>query len=607
VRRLATCARRPRALAVCGALVAALAAPAAAQATTFTVAAGGGSCGGSDTACESLVAAAAVAGSGDTVQVAPGVYDEAPTFTAPGVTITGSTTAPGVVITGTVSFTGGGATPSVLERVIVAPSAATSPAVGVSGSAGVAVRDAFLISAGGSGMAISSGAGNEITRSTVVSGAPAGAAVDVQSGGAPVALVLSSSILSGGASGNGLSVRTGVGTLLPGSAGAATITARHVTIAGSANGIALDASAAVGLLSAPAGSITATVTDSIVHGATPRSVNAGIPLVAAPNTATLSLTRTDQTTPDAQLFVSPARRNFHLRADAPVIDKGQVTPGDSATDVDGQPRENGAASDLGADEFVNGTPTASFVVATPARSSQATTFDASTSTDREGAFGGGISQYRWNFGDGTTETTTTPTVNHVYKGEGAVAVQLVVVDRQGGSSPPATVGVRITDGTPPSVVITTPRPNRTFGLITTSTKTVTKGGVKRKVTTRERLRIGFGGRAKDPSGVAAVYVTVQRLAKGTTAPKGAKASAATKKPKDCVWLDSKRGLIVRSCNKPILLKARVRDGKWAYIVGSKIRLGAGTYRVSAYGTDGAGSFGNSAGKARRVVRFTLKG
>ena len=606
MRRLATRARRPRALAVCAALAAALAAPAAAQAATFTVAAGGGSCGGSDTACESLVAAAAVAGSGDTVQVAPGVYDEAPTFTAPGVTITGSTTAPGVVITGTVSFTGGGATPSVLERVIVAPSAATSPAVGVSGSAGVAVRDAFLISAGGSGMAISSGAGNEITRSTVVSGAPSGAAVDVQSGGAPVSLVLSSSILSGGASGNGLSVRTGVGTLLPGTAGAATVTARHVTIAGSANGIALDASAAVGLLGAPAGSITATVTDSIVHGATPRSTNSGIPLVAAANTATLSLVRTDQTTPDAQLFVSPARRNLHLRADAPVIDKGQVTPADSATDVDGQPRVNGAASDLGADEFVNGTPTASFVVATAARSSRTTTFDASSSTDREGAFGGGITEYRWNFGDGTTETTTTPTVNHVYKGEGAVAVQLVVVDRQGGASPPATVGVRITDGTPPSVVITTPKPNRTFGLIATSTKTVTTGGVKRKVTTRTRARIGFGGRAKDPSGVAAVYITLQRLAKATDG-KGAKASAAKKKPKSCVWLDPKRGLIVRSCDKPILIKARVRDNKWAYIVGSKIRLGAGTYRVSAYGTDGVGSFGNSAGKARRVVRFTLTG
>jgi hypothetical protein len=601
--------RRRRALAACAAALAALVAPAAAQAATYTVGAGGGTCGGSDTTCESLVAAAGSAGSGDTVNVNPGVYDEAPTFTSAGVTITGSTTAPGVIVTGTMTFSGSGSTPSVLQRVIVAPSAPSSPAVGVTGSAGVAVRDTFLISAGGSGMAISSGAGNEITRSTVVSGAAAGAAVDVQSSTAPVGLLLSSSILSGGASGIGLSVRTGVGTLLPGSAGAASVTARHVTIAGSANAIALNASAAVGLLGAPAGSIDATVTDSIVHGATPRTINAGIPLVAAANTATLSLTRTDQTTPDAQLFVNAARRNFHLRADAPVIDKAQVTPGDSATDVDGQPRESGAASDLGADEFVNGTPTASLVVKTPTpRSSQVTTFDASASTDREGAAGGGITEYRWNFGDGTTATTTTPTVDHTYNAEGAVAVQLIVVDRQGGVSPPAVVGVKIADGRPPVVVITTPRANRTFGLTTTTTKIVTKGGVKTKVKTRKRARIGFGGTAKDPSGVSAVFISLQRLAKATTtAKKSAKSSAAKKKSTNCTWLDPRRGLVVRNCRKPILIKARVRGGKWAYILAKKIVLSAGSYRVSAYGTDGTGAFGNSAPTRRRVVRFKLTG
>jgi hypothetical protein len=325
------------------------------------------------------------------------------------------------------------------------------------------------------------------------------------------------------------------------------------------------------------------------------------------NTATLSLTRTDQTTPDAQLFVNAARRNFHLRADAPVIDKALVTPGDSATDVDGQPRENGAASDLGADEFVNGTPTADVVVKTPIpRSSQVTTFDASASTDREGAAGGGITEYRWNFGDGATETTTTPTVDHIYKAEGAVAVQLVVVDRQGGVSAPALVGVKIGDGTPPVVVITTPPPNRTFPLVTTTTKTVTKNDVKTKVKTRRRARIGFGGTAKDPSGVTAVYVSLQRLAKATNARKSAKASAS-KKRTTCTWLDPKHGLVVRECSKPILVKARVRSGKWAYIVPKKIVVSAGSYRVSAYGTDGTGAFGNSAPKNRRVVRFKLTG
>jgi hypothetical protein len=140
---------------------------------------------------------------------------------------------------------------------------------------------------------------------------------------------------------------------------------------------------------------------------------------------------------------------------------------------------------------------------------------------------------------------------------------------------------------------------------------VTKGGVKTKVRTRERARIGFGGTAKDPSGVTTVFVTLQRLAKAPAKKKsskrGAKASAAQTKPKTCTWLDAKQGFVDRACDKPILVKAKVRRGKWAYIVPKKVRFGTGNYRVSAYGTDGAGAFGNVAPKNRRVIRFQLRG
>ncbi len=588
--------------------VTALAVPAAAQAATYTVAKGGGACGGSDRACESLNAASGAVASGDTVQVEPGVYDEAPTFTVPGVTITGSTTAPGVVVTGTISFTGNGSAPSVLERLIVAPSATTSPAVGVSGSAGVAVRDAFLLSAAGSVMTIAGGAGNELTRSTVVTGAAAGKAVEIQTGGAGASLLLSSSIISGGASGTGVAVKTGVGTLVPGSAGSVSITARHVTIAGSANGFVLDASSAVGLLNTPAGNITANVSDSIVLGNNPRSTNAGIVLVAAPNTASLSFARTDQTTAPDLLFANAGRRNFHLRPDSPAIDKGQVSGADSATDVDGQPRVNGAASDLGADEFHNSTPIASFAVTTPApKSGRPVTFDATASTDREGAIGGGIVQYQWNFGDGTTESTTTPTVSHTYGAVGNVAVSLVVVDRQGAVSPPAVVPVSLTDGTPPAVVITSPKRNQKVKVTTTTTKTVTRDGRKRKIKTTKRTRIGFGGTAKDPSGVTTVYLTLQRLSVAKTTRRTASRASAAKAAAPCIWLDPKKGFVSRNCQKPILVKATSKDGKWAYLVPSRVRFRAGTYRVSAYGTDGAGAFGNSAPASSRVVRFTLTG
>lgn len=585
---------------------------AAAQAATFTVAKGGGTCGGSDTSCEGLVAAAGAVSPGDTVNVGPGTYDEAPNFTESGVTINGSADAPGVIVTGTISFTGSGPTASVLSRVIIAPSTLTSPAVGVSGTAGVAVRDSFLISGGGSGMAISSGAGNEITRSTVVSGAPDGKAVDVQVAGTPVSLLLSSSILSGGTSGTGLFVKTGVGTLVPGSAGTATITGKHVTIAGSANATALDSSAATGLLNQSAGSIVASISDSILLGANPRANYAGLVLVAAANTATLNLTRTDQTTSPDLLFAAPARRNFHLRPDSPAIDKGQITSGDSATDIDGQPRDNGTGSDLGADEFINSVPTAAFVVATPnPRSNQPVTFDASTSTDREGAIGGGIVQYQWNFGDGATETTTTPTVAHTYPKDGTVVVQLVVIDRQGAASPPAVVPVKLTDGTPPTVVITKPKSNQKIALVTKTTKTVTKDGKKTKRTTRKRTKIGFAGTAKDASGVAAVFLTVERL---SLAPKKkqtmkAKSAAATTTPpkttKRCIWLDPKSGFVSRRCDKPVLIRTGTRQGNWAYNLASQIKPKAGRYRLSAYGSDAAGAFGNSAPARSRVVRFSL--
>jgi hypothetical protein len=601
---------RRRALIAAGAAVAALALPAAAaQAATFTVAAGGGTCGGADTACESLNAASGAVNPGDVVNVAPGVYNEAPTFVDAGVTINGSTDAPGVVVTGTISFTGSGPTPSILTHVIIAPSSVTSPAVGVSGSAGAAVRDSFLISGSGSAVTISSGAGNELTRTTVVSGAPDGKAVDVQAGTAPVGLVLSSSILSGGASGTGVFVKTGVGTLLPGSAGAATITARHVTIAGAANAFSLDSSAASGLLMTPAGSITATVTDSIVLGANPRANNAGLAPLLPPNSASLAFTRTDQATPVDQLFVNAAKRNFHLRPDAPDIDKGQITAGDSATDVDGQPREFGAASDLGADEFVNSVPTASFVVKTPTpRSNQPVAFDASGSTDREGGVGGGIVQYQWNFGDGTTESTTTPTVNHTYAKQGTVVAQLIVVDRQGALSVPFAAPLTLTDGAPPAVLITKPKPNQAIALVTKKKKTVTKKGKKTTTTTTKRTRIGFSGTAKDPSGVAAVFVTLERIsvAPKKKAKKKATAAAAKTPAKRCIWLDPKTGFVSRPCDKPPLIRTGVRQGTWAYNIATRIKLVAGTYRVSVYGTDGAGAFGNSAPARDRVVRFTLK-
>ena len=519
-------------------MVAVLATPAAAGAATFTVAAGGGACGGADTDCGTIAAAAGAAGAGDTVQIAPGAYTESADFAAGNLTVTGSTEAPGVVVTGTLTFSGGAR--SVLQKLIVAAPAGGGPAV-VAGGAGAAVRDAVLLSADGPGMSIAGGSTNELIRSSVLSAAAGATGLDIALGSADAGLTIDSSIISGGASGIGLRVRTGVGTLL--SAGSASITARHVTIAGAGTAISLDSSATTGLLSDD-GNIAMTAADSIIQGATPTKSNAGLigPLLP-PNTATLTLTRTDRTTAADALFVSPAKRNYHLRADAPVIDKGQLTAGESATDVDGQPRTAGEASDLGADEFGNTAPTAAIAVKTPTpRASIPVTFDGSGSVDREAGLGGGIAEYRWTFGDGSTATTAVPTVDHIYPRAGAVVAQLVVVDRQGATSEPATTPVKLESGGAPTVVITKPKHRATIALLAKQRK----GARKR----RARATIAFAGTAQAAGGVKRVILTIQKV--GTK--------------KTCTWLDKVNGLVKAPCAQPVLINAKLRSGKWTYAV-----------------------------------------
>ena len=219
------------------------------------------------------------------------------------------------------------------------------PAVSVSGTAGVGVRDAVALATGGPGITIAGGAGNSVTRSSVVSTAPDTAAVLIQPNGPVAALTLDSSILSGGTGGDGAGLRVKT-TGLAGT-GDVSVTARHITVAGSANGIVLDSSEVI----LGGGSIRATVTDSIVSGANSTKNFGGLLLIPA-NVADLVFTRTDLTSSPEALFNNPAKRNYRLRAGSPAIDKGLITPGDSATDIEGQPRTVGAASDLGADEYV---------------------------------------------------------------------------------------------------------------------------------------------------------------------------------------------------------------------------------------------------------------
>lgn len=74
-------------------------------------------------------------------------------------------------------------------------------------------------------------------------------------------------------------------------------------------------------------------------------------------------------------------------------------------------------------------PTASFTVV-PGSAGTATAFDASAST----SVAGDIAQYAWDFGDGQTAVTTTPTTDHVYTTAGDYSVTLTVTSSGGTSA-----------------------------------------------------------------------------------------------------------------------------------------------------------------------------
>lgn len=580
---------------IAAATLAVFAAPAAAQAATYAVSAGNGPCGGTDLACGSLGEAAIAAAQGDVFNVAPGIYDAAD-FGVGGVTITG---APGVAINGTMTFSGNSGAPSRLEKVAISQPVGNAPGINVSGASGLQLLDAAVVSINGDGVIMTGGAANTIIRTLVLTGGQETSAVRVTSTtGTPAkGLTLESSILIGGAA--GLKANTS-NTAAEAPAGDITIAARHLTAAGSTNGIVLDSSDAASLLGPGVGNIRATLSDSIALN----NKASRYAVLAGANEATITAdSRTLQTGDPQALFADPGRRNFRLRPGSPAIDVGGFTEGESTTDIDGDPRP-GPTTDLGADEFVNAPPVASLVVKTAKpRAGQPVLLDGTGSTDREGNFGGGIVQYRWDFGDGTTETTTTPTVLHTYGGEGAAAAQLVVVDRQGAASAPAVAAVDVGDGTPPEVTITKPFANQRIRLTTKRTRTVTRNGVKRKVTTTRKTRLRFTGVAKDKNGVGFVLLTIEKLSSTRTT---ARASQTTSTRAQCAWFDAKRGLLKTSCVKPKLIVAKLaKDGAWTYTVSTKVkRPSAGLYRVSAYGADGTGAFGNSATKDR-VIRFRL--
>lgn len=109
---------------------------------------------------------------------------------------------------------------------------------------------------------------------------------------------------------------------------------------------------------------------------------------------------------------------------------------------------------------VNDAPTA-VIAATPTAGAVPLTvsFNGAASSDPDP--GDSITVYRWSFGDGTSQDTTTPTVSHTYTAAGAVTASLRVIDELGAISAPSTIRI-VPGGRPPTVTITSPSATATF-------------------------------------------------------------------------------------------------------------------------------------------------
>jgi large repetitive protein len=84
--------------------------------------------------------------------------------------------------------------------------------------------------------------------------------------------------------------------------------------------------------------------------------------------------------------------------------------------------------------------------ATAAPVGQPLTFDASGSSDPDGT----VASYRWNFGDGSSQTTSSPTVTHTYMSTSTSRVTLTVTDDAGCSTPQTFTGQTVSCQGPPA-------------------------------------------------------------------------------------------------------------------------------------------------------------
>jgi len=499
----------------------------------------------------------------------------------------------------------------------VSPGAAAPPAIVGNRTSSLAIVHSTIISSTGPGLVLS-GVDTTVKRNAVigsqilvVAAAAHGIVVaNAADQGVAQELVLDSTIIGSGTDGTAIAASSAASDTARGAP--VTVRGTHVTIAGGMKPVTAVAEAqSIPLEAGVAGPVTVELERSIVHGKAQSTVTTQTaPVLVLPigptSVATIKITKSDATdtggpgvtvadnvnNADDALFADPVKRNYHLRIGSPAIDQaGPEVTGESNLDVDVQPRLTGAATDLGADEFVNLPPIARFTTSTTnATLARPVQFDGSRSLDLEA--GGGITKYQWDFGDGKTAETTTATTEHAYDKVGSYTPTLRVVDAQGQVSTPAT-GAAIVVSEPPKVAISSPR-NKAKRRVFKTTKTKIKSGknMGKTKTTKTRQLFTLKGTSSDQSGIATVAISLRRVALG-------KAKAPTA-PKTCIYLD-KTKFVSRNCKTPVYFFVRLdKDGNWSFRTKKGTIFRPGTYELTAVAKDKTGTL-----SAPATVRFTL--
>lgn len=133
----------------------------------------------------------------------------------------------------------------------------------------------------------------------------------------------------------------------------------------------------------------------------------------------------------AKLLKDVANGDCTAAPSSPIIDAGGTVPDLPGFDLAGNPRVQGNAVDIGCYEAEAGVFSATFDADVTSGILPVTVVFTATT---DGAGENDVLSYAWDFGDGTTTTTYTPSVEHTYTTGGILTVSLVVTDETAGKT-----------------------------------------------------------------------------------------------------------------------------------------------------------------------------